>query len=145
MNSRIRIRHKYLRQCYKSGSYRRSNLFATSDSYVEHVQYTSLFLVAGNNQGVILKMVQFEGKFQFVSQNNFEEFAKVLGDQNLVNTVLQPRPSFELSKNGDEWTFTSSSGDNTYTKTFKMNVPFEETLPSLPDRKFQVCLIHKII
>lgn len=82
-------------------------------------------------------MVQFEGKFQFVSQNNFEEFAKVLGDQNLVNTVLQPRPSFELSKNGDEWTFTSSSGDNTYTKTFKMNVPFEETLPSLPDRKFQ--------
>lgn len=87
-------------------------------------------------------MVQFEGKFQFVSQNNFEEFAKVLGDQNLVNTVLQPRPSFELSKNGDEWTFTSSNGDNTYTKTFKTNVPFEETLPSLPDRKFQVCLIH---
>ncbi|XP_003690710.1 fatty acid-binding protein homolog 9 [Apis florea] len=82
-------------------------------------------------------MVQFEGKFQFVSQNNFEEFAKVLGDQNLVNTVLQPRPSFELSKNGDEWTFTSSNGDNTYTKTFKTNVPFEETLPSLPDRKFQ--------
>ncbi|XP_017757722.1 PREDICTED: fatty acid-binding protein, liver-type-like [Eufriesea mexicana] len=81
-------------------------------------------------------MVQIVGKYQYVSNENFEEFMKALGHAELVNPFLQAKPLIDVQRNGDQWTIVVTSGDRTTTASFKLNEPYEEKLPS-SDRKFK--------
>ncbi|CAK9829774.1 Fatty acid-binding protein [Anthophora retusa] len=81
-------------------------------------------------------MVQIVGKYQHVSNENFEEFMKTLGHAELVTPLLQSKAVVEIQKNGEQWTINVTSNGKTSTATFKVNEPYEEKLPS-SERKFQ--------
>lgn len=88
-------------------------------------------------------MVQIVGKYQYVSNENFEEFMKALGHSELVNPFLQAKPLVDVQRNGDQWTIVVTTGDRTTSASFKLNEPYEEKLPS-SDRKFKVCVINRV-
>lgn len=81
-------------------------------------------------------MVQIVGKYQHVSNENFEEFLKSSGHPELAGPLLQSKPVVEITNNGDQWNIIVTSDNKSSTSTFKLNEPFEEKLPSY-DRKFQ--------
>ncbi|XP_017790969.1 PREDICTED: fatty acid-binding protein 1, liver-like [Habropoda laboriosa] len=81
-------------------------------------------------------MVQIVGKYQHVSNENFEEFMKALGHPELVIPFLQSKAVVEVQRNADQWTITVTSDGKSSAATFKVNEPYEEKLPS-SDRKFQ--------
>ncbi|XP_017883204.1 14 kDa fatty acid-binding protein-like [Ceratina calcarata] len=82
-------------------------------------------------------MVQIVGKYQYVSHENFDEFMKALGQGELASVFLQSKPLIEVQNNGDQWSLTVNSDGRTSSATFKLGEPYEEKLPSSPDRKFQ--------
>lgn len=84
-------------------------------------------------------MAQIVGKYQYVSNENFEEFMNSLGHSELVTPFLHSKPLAEVRKNGDQWTIHVDSNGQSSTSTFKLNEPYEEKMPS-SDRKFQVRL-----
>nr|XP_003702513.1 PREDICTED: fatty acid-binding protein 12-like [Megachile rotundata] len=81
-------------------------------------------------------MVQIVGKYQHVSNENFEEFLKSSGHPELAGPLLMSKPIVEITNNGDQWTIVITSDNKSSTSIFKLNEPFEEKLPSY-DRKFQ--------
>ena len=81
-------------------------------------------------------MVQIVGKYQHVSNENFEEFLKASGHPDMAGPILQSKPVVEITNNGDQWNIVVMSDNKTSTSSFKLNEPFEEKLPAF-DRKFQ--------
>ncbi|XP_031843600.1 FABP-like protein [Nomia melanderi] len=80
-------------------------------------------------------MVQIVGRYQYVSNENFDEFVKALGQQELAAPLLASKPIIEITQNGDQWTVVVTSDERSSTTTFKLNEPYEEKLPSF-ERKF---------
>lgn len=67
------------------------------------------------------------GDWKLVNSENFEELMKELG----VGLVMRKlgsttKPNVKFSKNGDEWTFTTTSTLKTHTIKFKLNEQFDE-------------------
>ncbi|KZC04531.1 Cellular retinoic acid-binding protein 1 [Dufourea novaeangliae] len=87
-------------------------------------------------------MVQIAGKYQYISNENFEEFVNAMGQKEMAAPFLVSKPVVEISQNGDQWTVVISSDEKSSSTTFKLNEPYEECLPSF-DRKFPVS--HGII
>ncbi|XP_076280785.1 FABP-like protein [Lasioglossum baleicum] len=80
-------------------------------------------------------MVQITGKYQYVSNEKFDEFVNVLGHQELAAPLLTSKPILEISQNGDQWTVVINSEERTSSTTFKLNETYDEKLPSF-DRNF---------
>ncbi|XP_053972113.1 fatty acid-binding protein homolog 9-like [Hylaeus volcanicus] len=75
-------------------------------------------------------MVQIVGKYEFVSNENFEAFVNAMGEKEMATPFLQGKPIIEISQNGDEWSVVINSEGRTSSTTFKLNETYEEKLPS---------------
>ncbi|OTF74944.1 Group 13 mite allergen-like protein (Lipocalin), partial [Euroglyphus maynei] len=73
-------------------------------------------------------MVQFEGKYQLESSENFDEFLKELGVgfilRNLAKTTT---PTIEVVKDGDYWVIKTHTALKTTGIRFKLGEEFDET------------------
>ncbi|XP_020282148.1 fatty acid-binding protein, liver-like [Pseudomyrmex gracilis] len=81
-------------------------------------------------------MVQIAGKYQHVSNNNYEEYIKSLGQQDRASEALKSSPLVEIQKlndNPEQWKVTVTVSGKTFATTFLFNQPYDEVLPSLPD------------
>ena len=77
-------------------------------------------------------MVQIVGKYQYVSSENFEDYIKNLGKDELVNIFLQTMPIVEIQQNGDQWVVVVTlSQDKIITTTFKLGEIYEEQFSGL--------------
>ena len=70
------------------------------------------------------------GKFKRIAAENYEELLKGLG----VNVIFRKiatasTPMFEVSRNGDTWTFQTSTALRAIQLSFQVGVPFEELSP----------------
>nr|XP_033340868.1 fatty acid-binding protein homolog 9-like [Megalopta genalis] len=80
-------------------------------------------------------MVQIVGRYQYVSNENFDEFVKMLGHKDLAAPLLSSKPIVEISQSGDHWTVVVNSDEKSSSTTFKLNETYDEKLPSF-DHKF---------
>ncbi|CAH2052256.1 unnamed protein product, partial [Iphiclides podalirius] len=72
----------------------------------------------------------YEGKlYKHVRDENFEAFVKSLNlPEEHTTGFLNFKPDQKLEKNGDSYTLTTISGNNTKEVTFKNGVEFDETV-----------------
>lgn len=75
-------------------------------------------------------MVQVDGKFQFVTSENFEEYLKALGQLEVAGNFALSQPIVEIQSNGDQYTITVDSNGKIATSTFKLGEFYDESLPS---------------
>ena len=87
-------------------------------------------------------MVQIVGKYQYLSNENFEEFVKGMGLTEMATPFAGSKPTVEISRDGDQWTIVVTAEDRTSSTTFKLSEPYEEKLPSY-DRKFQSLTVQE--
>ena len=67
------------------------------------------------------------GEWKMVSSENFEEVMKALGVGLLTRKIgATTKPNVRLEKNGDEWTFTTTSAIKTQSFKFRLNEEFDE-------------------
>lgn len=86
-------------------------------------------------------MVQIAGKYQHVSNNNYEEFIKSLGQQDRASDAVKSSPLLEIQKlndNPEQWKVTVTVSGKTLITTFFLNQLYDEVLPSLPDLTVKV-------
>ncbi|EFN85977.1 fatty acid-binding protein 12 [Harpegnathos saltator] len=77
-------------------------------------------------------MVQIVGKYQHVSDENFDNYIKSLGNNDLIDTFLQSSPVVEVQQDGDQWTVSVTDKGKSGSATFKLGETYEEQMLSLP-------------
>ncbi|XP_076625153.1 FABP-like protein [Colletes latitarsis] len=80
-------------------------------------------------------MVQIVGRYEYVSNENFDAFVNALGQKEYAAQLMTSKPIIEISQNGDEWTVVITSDGKSASTTYKLNETYEEKLPSF-DRTF---------
>lgn len=67
------------------------------------------------------------GDWKLVTSENFEELMKEMGVGLVMRKLaMTTKPSVKFEKNGDEWTFTTSSAVKTTQIKYKLNEEFDE-------------------
>ncbi|KAH9420626.1 fatty acid-binding protein-like [Dermatophagoides pteronyssinus] len=73
-------------------------------------------------------MVQFEGKYQLESSENFDEFLKELGVGFILrNLAKTTKPTIEVVKDGDYWVIKTHTSLKTTEIRFKIDEEFDES------------------
>lgn len=82
-------------------------------------------------------MVQIVGKYQHVSNDNYEEFIRSIGQQERASEALKFSPTVEIQKLSDDpeqyKIMVTGPSKEIFTSTFVLGQPYDEVLPSLPD------------
>jgi hypothetical protein len=67
------------------------------------------------------------GDWKLTTSENFEELMKEMGVGLVMRKLaMTTKPSVKFEKNGDEWTFTTSSAVKTTQIKYKLNEEFDE-------------------
>lgn len=89
-------------------------------------------------------MVQFVGKYNYESGENFDEFLKALGvGWILRNLAKTTKPTIEVSLDGDVYTVKTITTMKTTEIKFKLGEEFEET--RMDGKTVKVCLDDLIL
>ncbi|KAL0818365.1 hypothetical protein ABMA28_008842 [Loxostege sticticalis] len=74
-------------------------------------------------------MAYLNKEFKFDREENYDAFIKQLAlNEESAGKYLSFKPNLTLTKNGDEYTMKISAGDFKKDVTFKVGVPFQESL-----------------
>lgn len=77
-------------------------------------------------------MVQVVGKYEHVKSEGFEEYLKTVGgaaQAEAAKAFASSKPTFEVVEKGDEFVITVTNEGKTASTTFKLGVPYDETMP----------------
>ena len=77
-------------------------------------------------------MVQFVGKYEHVSSEGLEEYLNAIGGANQVEAAkafAQSKPTLQVEEKGDEFVITVMNEGKAAVSTFKLGVPYDETMP----------------
>ncbi|KAI5638771.1 hypothetical protein NE865_08655 [Phthorimaea operculella] len=80
-------------------------------------------------------MAYFGKEFKTVSQENFDGFVNALGaniPEDIKKALAAHKPTFKVSKNGDQYTFTSGNFNGTHEVSFTPGVEYSETVYGSP-------------
>ncbi|XP_035735739.1 fatty acid-binding protein homolog 6-like [Vespa mandarinia] len=75
-------------------------------------------------------MVQINGRYQYVSSENFEEYLRAIGQYETAKPFLNSQPIIEISQNGDQWSVSIENNGKTALTTFKLGEEYDEKMPS---------------
>ena len=78
-------------------------------------------------------MVQIVGKYEHEKNEGFEEYLKTVGGADQVKTsglFAQSKPTLQIQQTGDEWVITVTNEGKNAASTFKLGVPYDETMPN---------------
>lgn len=77
-------------------------------------------------------MVKIAGKYEHESSEGLEEYLKTVGGPSQAEAAkafAHSKPTLEVVENGDQWVLTVANEGKTATTTFKLGVPYDETMP----------------
>ncbi|XP_043283389.1 fatty acid-binding protein homolog 6-like [Venturia canescens] len=77
-------------------------------------------------------MVQVVGKYEHVKSEGLEEYLKTVGgaaQAEAAKAFAQSKPTLEVVEKGDEFVITVTNEGKTSSTTFKLGVPYDETMP----------------
>ncbi|XP_033230778.1 fatty acid binding protein 1-B.1-like [Belonocnema kinseyi] len=77
-------------------------------------------------------MVQIVGKYEHEKSEGFEEYLRTVsgGEQaDKAATFAKSKPVLDVQQSGDEFVITVTNEGKSTTSTFKLSVPYDETMP----------------